>query len=150
MFKFFKKIFIVLFLIIFNVNISATYPAFNHISDPSLLPMTFWYNSSAVTFSDLTDFLTDINFNLIYFSDYEYFHQIGLVRANNHIIVTTKEHIDDINITKLVPFENPYLQFLINALKESNRLERFISDFQIKQYNLVQNTVGYEIKEQPI
>ena len=69
---------------------------------------------------------------------------------NNHIIVTTKEHTDDINITKLVPFENPYLQFLINALKESNRLERFISNFQIKQYHLVQNTVGYEIKEQPM
>ena len=133
MFKFFQKIFIILFLIIFNLNINAIYPCFNHIDSESLLPMKFWYNSSAVTFRDLTNLLADVNFNLKYFSDDEHFYQIGLVRVNNHIIVTTKEHADDIHITRLVPFESPYLKFLINSLKENNRLECFINNFLIKE-----------------
>lgn len=152
MFKIFKRIFLILFLIIFNVNLNGLNPYSNHIDNQYLLPMKFWYNSSAITFRDLTNLLADINFNRIYFSDEEHFSQVGLVRVNNHVIVTTKEHADDIHITKLVPFENPYLKFLINALKESNRLNYFISNFLIKDchFNLGQNEAIYETKEQPM
>ena len=128
------------------------YPGANHITNQYLFPIKFWYNSSAVTFRDLTNLLADVNFNIIYFSDEEQFSQMGLVRVNNHIIVTTKEHIDDIRITRLVPFEHPHLKFLINSLKQSNRLECFISNFLIKeyQYSLEPETDVCGTKEQPI
>ena len=125
MFRVFKKIFIIILLGISSVNVNGINPYRNYTETQFLLPMKFWYNASAVTFRDLTNLLADVNFNLMYFSDKEHFSKIKLVRVNNHIIVTTEEHTDDIHISGLVPFENPYLKFLINSLKENNRLDIF-------------------------
>ena len=136
MFRVFKKIFIIILLAISSVNVNGINPYCNYTETQFLLPMKFWYNASAVTFRDLTNLLADVNFNLMYFSDKEHFSKIKLVRVNNHIIVTTEEHTDDIHISGLVPFENPYLKFLINSLKENNRLDYFIDNFLIKEYHL--------------
>ena len=135
MIKIFKKIILSIFLLTFSVNLNASEPQFNCTENKILFPITFWYNSKALKYNDLYNFLNSFCFNYADSEIFGYFSNIILLRVNNHLIATTSNNQGFIRITDLVPFKNTYLEFFIDILKSQNRLDFFINSFTVNDDN---------------
>lgn len=135
MIKIFKKIILSIFLLTFCINIKASEFQFNCTENKSLFPITFWYNSAAIEYNELYNFLNSFCFKYSDSENFRYFSNIILLRVNNHLIATAPDHKDFIHISNLVPFKNTCLEFFIDILKLQNRLDFFINSFTVNDNN---------------